>query len=171
VARRGRVRAARPPHPAGRTRGQAPRLARLRLPRPRPHHLRPLPEGVDLDALFLHRATRTVSKVGTVRWGGGRLEVSPELAERKVELRYDPNDPGKLPKVYVARRFVCDTVPLDLYRNAYRKRRRNLGAPDPAVVPTGLSPLDDLVREHQRLTAPLDHLAAKENDDDETDDE
>jgi len=135
------------------------------------HHLRPLPKGVDLDALFLHRATRTVSKVGTVRWGGGRLEVSPELCGRKVELRYDPNDPDKLPKVYAERRFVCDTVPLDLYRNAHRKRRRDLGAPDPTVVPTGLSPLDDLVREHQRLTTPLDHLADKETDDDEEDDE
>ena len=147
------------------TTGRAPREHWLELC----HHLRPLPKGVDLDALFLHRATRTVSKVGTVRWGGGRLEVSPELSKRKVELRFDPNEPDKLPKVYVEGRFVCDTVPLDLYRNAHRKRRRDLGAPDPAVEPTGLSPLDDLVREHQRLTAPLSHLAAKEPDDEDDD--
>ena len=148
------------------TTGRAPREHWLELC----HHLRPLPEGVDLDALFLHRATRTVSKVGTVRWGGGRLEVIPTLSEQEVELRYDPNEPDRLPKVYVEGRFVCDTVPLDLYRNAHRKRRRDLGAPDPTVEPTGLSPLDDLVSMHQRLTTPLSHLAEKEiadEDDDE----
>lgn len=149
------------------TTGRAPREHWLELC----HHLRPLPEGLDLDALFLHRAKRKVSKVGTVRWGGGLLEVSPELCGRNIELRFDPNEPEQLPKVYVEDRFVCDTVPLDLYRNAHRKRRRDLGAPDPAVEPTGLDPLGDLVREHQRLTAPLEHLADKETDDDETDDE
>lgn len=125
-------------------------------------HLRDLPKGVDLDQLFLHRATRTVNKTGTVRWGGGRLEVSPELCERKVELRFDPSDPNRLPKVFLDGRFVCDTVPLDLFKNAYRKRRRNLGKPDPSVEPTGLDPLGDLVREHQRLTKPLAFLANKE---------
>ncbi len=127
--------------------------------------LRALPRGIDLDALFLHRAIRKVSKVGTVRWGGGRLEVSPELTGQKVELRYDPTDLEKLPRVYVSGQFVCDTVRLDLYRNAHRKRRRDLGRPDPRVEPTGISPLDDLVREHQRLTkAPT----LQKEDDDET---
>jgi putative transposase len=133
-------------------------------------HLRPLPKGVDLNELFLHRDTRTVNKTGTVRWGGGRLEVSPELCKKKVELRYDPSDLDKLPKVFLNGRFVCDTVPLDLYKNAYRKRRRNLGMPDPSVEPTGISPLDDLVQEHQRLTQPLAFLANKELIDDQDDD-
>lgn len=142
--------------------------------RPREHwleladHLRPLPGNVRLDEVFLHRATRTVSKVGTVRWEGGRLEVSPELCERVVELRFEPSDSSNLPKVFLDGKFVCDTVPLDLYRNARRKRRRNLGQPDPRVEPTGISPLDDLVAEHQRLSAPLSHLAEKESPD-ETD--
>ncbi len=130
-------------------------------------HLRTLPAGVDLDPLFLHRATRKVSKVGTVRWDGGRLEVSPELMDRKVELRYDPTDLQKLPRVYVSGRFVCDTVRLDLYRNAHRKRRRDLGRPDPRVEPTGISPLDDLVREHRRLTQTPEAAPPKEEDDDE----
>jgi hypothetical protein len=147
------------------TTGRAPKEHWLALC----HHLRPLPKGTDLDALFLHRATRTVSKVGTVRWAGGRLEVSPELCGREVELRFHPNEPERLPKVYVEGRFVCDTVALDLYRNAQRKRRRDLGSPDPAVEPTGLDPLGDLVRTHQRLTAPLSHLAVKETDDEDHD--
>jgi transposase InsO family protein len=131
-------------------------------------HLRPLPAHKNLDEIFLHRATRTVSKVGTVRWLGGRLEVvSPDLANQKVELRYLPNEPDRLPKVFVDDKFVCDTVPLDLFRNAHRTRRRDLGAPDPAVVPTGLTPLEDLVAEEQRLTAPMAFLAEKETADDE----
>jgi putative transposase len=130
-------------------------------------HLRPLPRGVDLDTIFLHRAKRTVNKTGTVRWGGGRLEVSPELSEREVELRYDPSAPEKLPKVFINNKFVCDTVPLDLYKNAHRKRRRDLGQADPRVEPTGISPLDDLVREHQRLTHPMAFLAEKETDDED----
>ena len=119
----------------------------------------------NLDEVFLHRATRTVSKTATVRWNGGRLEVSPELAEKKVELRYDPSSLDRLPRVFVEDRFVCDTVPLDLFKNAYRKRRRDLGKPDPRSEPTGISPLDDLVREHQRLTQPLALLADKESTD------
>jgi transposase InsO family protein len=129
------------------------------------HHLRPLLASHDLDQIFLHRAERTVSKVGTVRWGGDRLEVSPELSERVVELRYDPSAPDKLPKVFVENRFVCDTVPLDLYKNAHRKRRRDLGAPDPKVEPTGIDPLGDMVREHQRFAQPLCFLAEKETAD------
>lgn len=135
------------------------------------HHLRPLPKGVDLDAVFLHRAMRTVNKVGTVRWGGDRLEVNPDLNEHEVELRYDPTDPNKLPKVFVEGEFACDTVRLDLYRNAQRKRRRDLGAPDPKVEPTGIDPLADLVRDHQRLTSPLGYLAEKETADDEDDEQ
>ena len=131
------------------------------------HHLRGLPKGIDLDQLFLHRATRTVNKTGTVRWGGGRLEVSPELCERKVELRFDPSEPDRLPKVFVNGRFVCDTVPLDLYRNAHRRRRRDLGRPDTTVEPTGLDPLGDLVRDHQKLTQSMAHLAEKETHDED----
>jgi putative transposase len=130
-------------------------------------HLRPLQPGVDLDELFLHRADRTVSRTGTVRWDGGRLEVSPELAEKRVELRFDPSDPGRRPRVFVGKNFVCDTVPLDLHRNAHRKRRRDLGKPDPRSEPTGISPLDDLVREHQRITRPLAALAKKEHPDED----
>jgi hypothetical protein len=147
------------------TTGRAPKEHWLELC----DHLRPLPKGVDLDQLFLHRAKRTVNKTGTVRWGGGRLEVIPDLARQKVELRFDPHDPDKLPKVFVEGHFVCDTVPLDLLKNAHRKRRRNLGKPDPLVEPTGISPLDDLVAEHQSLTRPAGLLAQKEENADEDD--
>ncbi len=118
-------------------------------------HLRALPRGIDLDAVFLHRARRTVRKDGTVRWGGKYLEVRAELTGQRVELRFDPADPTALPAVYVEGRFACDTVLLDRHRNATRQRRRNLGAPDPTVKPTGLDPLEQITREHyQRTQAP-----------------
>lgn len=130
-------------------------------------HLRPLPKNLSFDQLFLHRATRTVNKTATVRWGGGRLEVSPDLVGKRIELRYEPNNPDALPKAFLDARFVCDTVPLDLFRNARRKRRRDLGTPDPRVEPTGISPLDDLVAEHQRLTQPVGSPTLEIDDEDD----
>jgi len=145
------------------TTGKAPREHWLELC----GHLRPLPPGVDLDEVFLHRDTRTVSKTGCVRWGGGRLEVCADLSGQKVELRFDPNAPEKPPRVFRDNKFVCDTVPLDLVRNAHRKRRRDLGESEPAVEPTGLDPLADLQREHDVQTKPLDCLALKEPSDED----
>lgn len=116
------------------------------------HHLRSLAQGTDLDLVFLHRAERTVRKDGTVRWGGGLLEVRTELVGKTVELRYDPTEKDARPHVFVDGRFVCDTVPLDRHRNATRRRRRDLGEPDPTVDPTGIDPLDLIQREHYERT-------------------
>lgn len=117
-------------------------------------HLRPVPRGKNLDEVFLHREKRKVRKDGTVRFGGRLLEVRSELVGRKVELRFDPKDEHALPRVFVDDHFVCDTVVLDRIRNASRIRRRNLGAPDPGVVKTGLDPLALIEDEHYRRTRP-----------------
>lgn len=118
------------------------------------HYLRALRPGTDLDTVFLHRASRKVRKDGTLRWAGGWLEVRPELSGKTVELRYDPADPDSRPRVFLAGRFVCDTVPLDRVHNATRHRRRHLGEPDPTVEPTGLDPLAQIAREHYERTRP-----------------
>lgn len=115
-------------------------------------HLRTLRPGLDLDAVFLHRARRKVRKDATVRYAGRLLEVRAELTGKWVELRYDPADPAALPAVFLDGRFVCDCVLLDRYKNASRRRRRNLGEPDPSVDPTGLDPLELIQREHYRRT-------------------
>jgi putative transposase len=52
--------------------------------------IRTLPRQKNLDDLFLHRQRRIVRKDGTVRFGGGFLEVRPELVRREVELRFNP---------------------------------------------------------------------------------
>jgi transposase InsO family protein len=124
--------------------------------------LRALPPGLDLEALFLHRARRHVRKDGTVRFAGALYEVRPELVGQRVELRFDPTDPKARPQVYSQGRFVCDTVPLDRLRNATRPRRRNLGQPDPTSPPTGLDPLAQILSEHYERTRGPRHR----NDDD-----
>ena len=116
--------------------------------------LRPLPAGLDLAAVFLHRAKRKVRKDGTVRFAGGLFEVRPELVGKAVELRFDPRDKKARPRVFLDSRFVCDTVPLDRLRNATRARRRHLGQPDPRVQPTGIDPLAQILKEHYERTRP-----------------
>jgi hypothetical protein len=117
--------------------------------------LRPLPAGIDLDAVFLHRAKRTVRKDGTVRFAGELLEVRSELVGHSVELRFDPSDPSARPRVFRDGRFFCDTVPLDRHRNATRARHRPRGEPQPDLPePTGLDPLAQIHAQHYGRTRP-----------------
>lgn len=130
--------------------------------------LRPLPQGANLDEIFLHRDQRTVRKDGTVRFGGELLEVRAELTGQRVELRFDPNNPAARPRVFVQGRFYCDTVPLDRHANTVRIRRRGLGAPAPDSAPTGLDPLGLMQAAHTRSARPID---ARDLDDDDSDPE
>jgi transposase InsO family protein len=52
--------------------------------------LRELDDGLDLEALFFTRITRTVRKDGTVRVEGKLYEVDLSLRALQVELRFDP---------------------------------------------------------------------------------
>lgn len=121
--------------------------------KPRAHLLeedrftRSVPRNVDLDEVFLHRARRLVRKDGTVRWRGGFIEVAADV-RGEVELRFDPAAPTALPRVYVAGEFVCDTVSLDLHRNATRRRRRLAAPVEDPVEPTGIDVLADIERIH-----------------------
>lgn len=115
--------------------------------------LRPAPTRERLDELFLHRVRRKVRKDTTVRFEGRMLEVRPELCGQSVELRYDPEQPAVLPRVYVDGAFVCDTVEVDLVRNASRKRKRNQPAPPlPRDVGEEVDALQLIQDEHARLT-------------------
>lgn len=125
--------------------------------------IRPLPRGLDLDEVFLHREDRTVRKDGTVRWRGGFLEVRADLGDQRVELRFDPADETALPRVFIDNRFVCDTVPLDRLANMTRRRRRIAGDPEPFAEPSGLDPLALIEDEHYRRA----RLAGADPHDDE----
>lgn len=115
-------------------------------------HLRALPKAKKIDDVFLHRVQRTVRKDATVRFAGRFLEVRAELTGQRVELRFDPTEADARPRVFVDDRFVCDAVPLDRVRNATRRRRRDLGQPDPNAEPSGLDPLCLIEREHYERT-------------------
>lgn len=109
-------------------------------------HLRALPSAADLCDVFAHRTARRVRADGTVQLHGRRFEVMGELCGQSVELRFNPRDPQARPRVFQDGAFVCDTVVLDLYRNAGRERRL-LHTPAPEATPTGLDPLADLRRQ------------------------
>jgi transposase InsO family protein len=126
-------------------------------------HLRAVPSGKNLDEVFLHREPRKVRLDGTVRWKGGFLEVRPELMGERVELRFDPLEPGALPRVFVDGQFACDTVPLDRLANADRPRRR-IRFPVPCLAPTGLDPLALMEAEHYQRGGPVSALPSQEDD-------
>ena len=130
-------------------------------------YLRPVGRDISLREVFLHRVRRTVRKDGTVRFRGQLLEVRADLTGPKVELRFDPasDDPDELPRVFVGGRFVCDTVRLDRYKNATRRRRRHAGKPTPDAPATGLNPLAQIQAEHYDRTRPLDNRHRQTPDD------
>lgn len=118
-------------------------------------HLRRVPRSKSLDEVFLHRERRIVRKDSTVRFRGGYLEVRPDLVGDEVELRFDPQDEGTRPRVFVDDAFVCDTTPLDRVRNATRKRQRIHGDPAPRAERTDLDPLGLIEAEHYDRVRPV----------------
>jgi transposase len=132
--------------------------------------LRPVPPGLDLDEVFLHRERRVVRKDGTVRFAGRFLEVRAGLIGKEVELRFDPFGPEKLPRVFLEGKFFCDTVALDAERNAYEKRHRpKAGGREPGSLSSGLDPLR-LFQEEQLRRARLPEPPPWKTDDDDSND-
>lgn len=113
-------------------------------------NLRPVPKGLDLDDVFLHRDVRKVRNDGTVRWRGGFYEVPGEYVGEKVELRYLPLEPERPPLLYVDGARVCEATPLDRLANNKRPRRE-LPRPEPAPLRTLKGPLDYIHDEYQAL--------------------
>jgi len=95
-------------------------------------YLRPVPEGINLRDVFLHRERRPVRKDGCVRFRGGFYEVPGDLVGAQVELRFDPRRPGDLPLVFFQGQYRDVAVPLDRYRNADGRR---LALPEPPPAP------------------------------------
>lgn len=115
-------------------------------------NLRPVPRDICLEDVFLHRESRKVRSDGTVRWGGGFLEVPGEYVGEKVDLRYAPLSPERPVMLYLDGKYVCDAHSLDRLANN-KRRRRALPRPEPAPERTLKGPLDLITEEYRALVA------------------
>lgn len=79
--------------------------------------LREIPPGLDLEALFFTRITRTVRKDGTVRIDGTLYEVDLSLRALQVELRFDPFRMNRI-EVYHRNRACGLARAADLHLNS-----------------------------------------------------
>jgi len=121
--------------------GEPPRDRYFRKP-PR------LPDPVALANLFLTRDTRTVRKDATIRVGGNRYLVDPELRDReKVEVRYDPCDLTRV-EVWVNGRFYQVAAPFTLNKTSLRGTDNT-----PAPTQLSMSYLKLLRAQHDRRLA------------------
>ena len=136
------------------------------------HVLRPVPPGLDLEEVFLHRERRRVRKDGTVRFRGSFLEVRSSLVGKEVELRFDSFDQTALPKVFLEGKFVCDTTPFDPIANSMRRRHRPAGKAEEVFTPSGVDPLLLIQEEHlRRARPPAGFTFPNDNDNDNDNDD
>lgn len=82
-----------------------------------------------LDALFLHRVSRSVRKDGTVSYQGTRFEVPFEFSGKTVRLVVDPHAQVVVGVENERGESIGQATPLDTLANLDRRRRK----PDPAM--------------------------------------
>jgi transposase InsO family protein len=91
-----------------------------------------------LTEAFLFRATRTTDKAGVLQLHGVRYQVGPELARKRVEVRYDPERMETI-EVWHGQTFQERVQPLQV---APQRRPR---VPQPEVQPDPDGPLVDFL--------------------------
>lgn len=87
-----------------------------------------------LRQAFLWKETRTADKAGVLSLLGRRYQVSAKLARRKLQLRFDPEQPA-LVEVWDGDAFVERIQPLSVQAHR-RPRDPGLAAIEPEVEPT-----------------------------------
>lgn len=112
-------------------------------------HLRPVPEGISLRDIFLHRALRLVRKDGCVSLDGVFYEVPGDLVGERVELRFDPRQPDDLPLVFHRGAYRDVATVLDRLANA-NARRRPLPAGEPVPEDMDIDAIGLLADEYYR---------------------
>ena len=102
-----------------------------------------------LRQAFLWSAQRRVSRTGTVSFAGNEYEVDASLRGRRVDLRYRPEDLATI-EVWHEGRGHGHLVPLVIARHVHPM------APPPArpaVVPTGIDYLGQVLADHEAATS------------------
>lgn len=87
-----------------------------------------------LRQAFLWKETRTADKAGVLSLLGRRYQVSAKLARRKLELRFDPEQP-ELVEIWERGSFLERAQPLSVHRHR-RPRDPGLAPVEPASEPT-----------------------------------
>jgi len=106
-----------------------------------------LPDPARLAQVFLWKKSLRADKTGLLSLEGNRYEVDPRLAQRKVEVRYDPFDLSIVQVWCDGRRFE-DARPYDLVRQ-HDRRVRPQDQDEVTLPKTGLSYVDLLLDKHE----------------------
>lgn len=87
--------------------------------------VRMVEDPASLEQLFLQRERRTVKHDGTISLNKRLFEVPPQFIGQKIEVRFDPEDPGRV-FVFADGVRVAEAKPVNLADNARVKRDRFL---------------------------------------------
>lgn len=102
-----------------------------------------------LREAFRAAVQRRVSRTASVALAGQQYAVDPALVDRRVELRFDPNDPSRL-EVYWEGRSFGSAVPFVIGRHVHRQVPPAAPPPDPE--PTGVDYLGLVLSAHEAQT-------------------
>lgn len=98
-----------------------------------------------LREVFLWQEDRQVDKTGCIPLLGNVYEVDTSLARKKVIIRYDPYDLGRVQVFYEGQQYP-DALPVSLKHT----RHPRVEAPPEPVPPSGLNYLELLARKHDQ---------------------
>jgi transposase InsO family protein len=104
-----------------------------------------------LRLAFLWTEKRTPDKSGVFSLFGTRYQVGPELARRRIELRYDPEQLDEL-EVWHQRRFMERVRPFEVQPNRRPKPEAKQALPSPDETPTTADWLGHLVEQRRETS-------------------
>ena len=95
---------------------------------------------------FLWRELRTADKTGVIRLFNKKYKVAPDLAKKKVELRYDPERLEQI-EIYLNGNFVQRAKPLSI--TPHRAPKQTLAESTPTMPSVKADYLRWLIQQHQ----------------------
>jgi transposase InsO family protein len=104
-------------------------------------------EEEKIRTAFLWRELRTADKTGVIRLFNHKYKVTPDLARKKVEVRYDPERLEQI-EIYLNGTFVQRAKPLSI--TAHRAPKQTLPKPEPTIPSTKTDYLGWLTQQHKR---------------------
>ncbi len=96
---------------------------------------------------FLWRELRTADKTGVIRLFNKKYKVTPDLARKKVEVRYDPERLDQI-EIYLNGNFVQRAKPLRI--TAHRAPKQTLPQTEPTIPSAKTDYLGWLTQQHKR---------------------